>query len=158
LGLENGEVGTWSRAGGDFQLEWAFALSRRSAAPRRGVDSPPGQELLGVISSHGPSRESYRPSLENQEGRRRRLACRPRMRRCLLKGCEQSFHPRQARQRYCGQRCREGARKRSRRKAQERYRETATGSKNGTGKAGATASASRAGNHQSQRQLTALRG
>jgi hypothetical protein len=24
------------------------------------VDSPPGQELLGVITSHGPSRESYR--------------------------------------------------------------------------------------------------
>src|SRR5947208_2345602 len=64
---------------------------------------------------------------ENQEGRRRRLPCRPRMRRCLLKGCEQSFHPRQARQRYCGQRCREAARKWSRRKAQERYRETAAG-------------------------------
>ena len=24
------------------------------------MDSPPGQELLGVITSHGPSRESYR--------------------------------------------------------------------------------------------------
>jgi hypothetical protein len=64
---------------------------------------------------------------ENQEGRRRRLPCRPRMRRCLLKGCEQRFHPRQARQRYCSQRCREAARKWSRRKAQERYRETAAG-------------------------------
>ena len=30
--------------------------------PRRGVGSPPGQELLGVITSHGPSRESIRPS------------------------------------------------------------------------------------------------
>lgn len=29
--------------------------------PRRRVDSSPGQELLGVITSHGPSRESYRP-------------------------------------------------------------------------------------------------
>ncbi len=28
--------------------------------PRRGLHSPPGQELLGVITSHGPSRESYR--------------------------------------------------------------------------------------------------
>src|SRR5258708_27501518 len=34
-------------------------MSRRFA-PWRGVDSPPGQELLGVITSHGPSRESYR--------------------------------------------------------------------------------------------------
>ena len=64
---------------------------------------------------------------ENQEGRRRRLPCRPRMRRCLLKGCERSFHPRQARQRYCSERCREAARKWSRWKAQERYRETAAG-------------------------------
>ena len=64
---------------------------------------------------------------ENQEGRRRRLPCRPRTRRCLLKGCEQRFHPRQARQRYCSERCREAARKWSRRKAQERYRETAAG-------------------------------
>src|ERR1041384_568736 len=37
-------------------------MSRRFAAPRRGVDSPPGQELLGVITSHGPYRESYQPS------------------------------------------------------------------------------------------------
>src|SRR5450432_4767255 len=36
-------------------------MSRRFA-PWRGVDSPPGQELLGVITSHGPSRESYRSS------------------------------------------------------------------------------------------------
>jgi hypothetical protein len=64
---------------------------------------------------------------ENQEGRRKRRARRPRMRRCLLKGCEQRFHPRQGRQRYCSQRCREAARKWSRRKAQERYRETAAG-------------------------------
>src|SRR5271169_3970569 len=34
-------------------------MSRRFA-PWRGVDSPPGQELLGVITSHGPYRESYR--------------------------------------------------------------------------------------------------
>jgi hypothetical protein len=64
---------------------------------------------------------------ENQEGRRRRLPCRPRKRRCLLKGCEQRFHPRQARQRYCGQGCREAARKWDRWKAQQRYRETAAG-------------------------------
>ena len=66
---------------------------------------------------------------ENQEaGRRKRNAARrPRMRRCLLKGCEQRFHPCQARQRYCRERCREAARQWSRWKAQQRYRETAAG-------------------------------
>ena len=64
---------------------------------------------------------------ENQEGRPKRLARRPRIRCCLLKGCEQRFHPWQARQRYCSERCRKAARKWSRWKAQERYRETAAG-------------------------------
>ena len=68
--------------------------------------------------------ESPTRHLENQEaGRRKRLRRRPRMRGCLLKGCEQSFHPRQARQRYCSQGCREAARQWSRWKAQQRYRE-----------------------------------
>ena len=58
---------------------------------------------------------------------RRRAVRRPRARRCLLKGCEQRFHPRQARQRYCSEQCREAARKWSRWKAQQRYRETAAG-------------------------------
>jgi hypothetical protein len=62
----------------------------------------------------GPS-ENPTAHPENQEaGRRKRLPCRPRMRRCLLKGCERRFHPRQARQRYCSGRCREAARKWSR--------------------------------------------
>jgi len=65
---------------------------------------------------------------ENQvAGRRKRRARRPRLRRCLLKGCAQRFHPRRARQRYCSERCREEARKWSRWKAQQRYRETAAG-------------------------------
>ena len=64
---------------------------------------------------------------ENQEGRSKRLARRPRTRYCLLKGCEQRFHPRQARQRYCSDGCRKAARKWSRWKAQERYRESAAG-------------------------------
>jgi hypothetical protein len=72
--------------------------------------------------------ESPTRHLENQEGgRRKRLPRRPRMRGCLLKGCEQRFHPRQARQRYCSQRCREAARQWSRWKAQQRYREKAAG-------------------------------
>jgi hypothetical protein len=44
------------------ELECDFAMSRRFAAPQRGADSSPGHELLGVITSHGPSRESNRPS------------------------------------------------------------------------------------------------
>jgi hypothetical protein len=64
---------------------------------------------------------------ENQEGRPKRLARRSRTRCCLLKGCEQRFHPRQARQRYCSDGCRKAARKWSRWKAQERYRESAAG-------------------------------
>jgi hypothetical protein len=73
---------------------------------------------------------------ENQEGRRKRLARQPRMRCCLLKGCEQRFHPRQARQRYCSEHCREAARQWSRWKAQQRYRATAPGQqkRNGQGR------------------------
>src|SRR5271169_200303 len=41
-------------------------MSRRFAAPWRGVPSPPGQELLGVVTSHGPSRESYRSSRKSR--------------------------------------------------------------------------------------------
>ena len=64
---------------------------------------------------------------ENQEGRRKPLPRRPRMRRCLLKGCERRFRPQQARQRYCSQSCREAARKWARHKAQQRYRTTTAG-------------------------------
>ena len=64
---------------------------------------------------------------ENQEGRPKRSARRPRRRSCLLKGCEQRFHPRRARQRYCSEECRKAARKWERWKAQQRYRETAAG-------------------------------
>jgi len=37
-------------------------MIRRSAAPGRGAGSPPGQELLGAFTSHGPFRECYRSS------------------------------------------------------------------------------------------------
>ena len=71
--------------------------------------------------------ESATSHPEKQEGRRKRMARRPRMRLCLLKGCEQHFHPRQARQRYCSANCREAARQWSRWKAQQRYRATPSG-------------------------------
>jgi hypothetical protein len=75
----------------------------------------------------GPPENLTNPRKKQAGGRRKRLARRPRIRLCLLKGCERRFHPRQARQRYCSEVCREAARKWSRRKAQERYRETAAG-------------------------------
>jgi hypothetical protein len=65
--------------------------------PRRGVRSPPGQELLGVATSHGPSRESYRSSRKSRGGTAEASGTPATARRCLLKGCEQRFHPRQAR-------------------------------------------------------------
>ena len=60
-------------------------------------------------------------------GRRKRRARRPRLRWCLLKGCEQRFRPRQGCQRYCSEDCRAAARKWSRWKAQQRYRKTRAG-------------------------------
>ena len=56
-----------------------------------------------------------------------RVRRRPRTRRCLLKGCEQCYRPRQASQRYCREECQEAARAWSRWKAQERYRGTEGG-------------------------------
>jgi hypothetical protein len=64
---------------------------------------------------------------EKQEGRRKPSPRRPRMRRCLLKGCEQRFRPGQANQRYCSQGCLAAARKWARQKAQQRYRTTTAG-------------------------------
>ena len=47
---------------------------------------------------------------------------RPRLRRCLLKGCERRFRPRRPWSRYCGDECRRKARQWSRWKAQKEYR------------------------------------
>ena len=67
------------------------------------------------------------PTGQNENQAPRRLAHRPRSRRCLLKGCEQRFHPQQAGERYCSDCCRQAARKWRRWKAQQRYRTTAAG-------------------------------
>jgi hypothetical protein len=85
----------------------------------------------------GPAENStLHPANQGARGRkrwarRRRGALRARW--CLLKGCEQRFHPRQARQRYCSQRCREAARQWSQWKAQQRYREKAAGKRKRNG-------------------------
>src|ERR1700690_3103819 len=72
--------------------------------------------------------ESPTAQLKNEKASwRKQLARRPRMRRCLLKGCEQRFHPRQAHQRYCSERCRQAGRKWAGEKAQQRCREAAAG-------------------------------
>jgi len=67
----------------------------------------------------GPPESLTRPRKNQAAGRRKR---RPRRRLCLLKGCEQRFHPRHARQRYCSAECRAKAEKWRRWKAQQKYR------------------------------------
>jgi hypothetical protein len=65
---------------------------------------------------------------QNQEASRSvHLARRPRRRVCLLKGCEQPFHPQQALERYCCARCQENTREWSKWKAQQKYRATLAG-------------------------------
>src|SRR6266581_1818231 len=75
----------------------------------------------------GPPENRTKPAEKQECGQRRRVHRRPRTRQCLLKGCEQRFHPRQARQRYCRTECRKEARRWSRWKAQQRYRATRAG-------------------------------
>src|SRR5450432_1793599 len=75
----------------------------------------------------GPTENLTGPRKRQAGGRRKQSGRRPRQRCCLLKGCEQRFHPRQAGQRYCSEGCRKAARKWSRWKAQQRYRETVAG-------------------------------
>jgi hypothetical protein len=91
--------------------------------PGRGVDPLQG---VSFWESSPPMGLFENPTghPENQESRRRRLPRRPQMRCCLLKGCEERFHPGQAGQRYCSGECREAAREWSRWKAQQRYRAT----------------------------------
>jgi hypothetical protein len=84
-------------------------------------------ELLGACTPMGPPENPTDKAKNQGPGRRKRPIRRPRMRRCLLKGCEQWFHPRRARQRYCSAECRQAARQWSRWKAQQSYRATAVG-------------------------------
>ena len=75
----------------------------------------------------GPSENPTNPGKNRRPWRRRQAGRRRRTRLCLLKGCEQRFRPRQARQRYCSLECRAAARQWSQWKAQQRYRETTVG-------------------------------
>ncbi len=75
----------------------------------------------------GPAEDSTLLAGDQESGQRKGPTRRPRTRGCLLKGCEQRFHPLQARQRYCSQQCRRAARQWSRWKAQRSYRATTAG-------------------------------
>jgi len=65
----------------------------------------------------------YLCSCHDDQGPRRRFPAR----RCLLKGCEQSFQPRQPQSRYCSAACQQAARRWRRRHASQRYRASKQG-------------------------------
>jgi hypothetical protein len=73
----------------------------------------------------GPDEDSTLPAEVREPGQP--LGWRPRTRCCLLKGCERRFRPQRAGQRYCSDECQRAARRWSRWKAQQNYRETAAG-------------------------------
>jgi hypothetical protein len=78
----------------------------------------------------GPDKDFTRPAGQNHRSAARsrgRARSAPRARHCLLKGCEQRFHPERATQRYCSEPCRRAARRWSRWKAQQSYRATGPG-------------------------------
>ena len=77
----------------------------------------------------GPTQHPPKPDPNQERSRRaaKRRNRRPRMRRCLLKGCERRFRPKHPWSRYCGDDCRGKARRWSRWKAQQRYRATGLG-------------------------------
>lgn len=71
-------------------------------------------------------------------GRKKQTVTRKRTsrrRRRLLKGCEQAFQPRHARQRYCSPGCQQAAKDWSQWKARQRYRATKRAKQNATTRA-----------------------
>ena len=73
--------------------------------------SAAGKNQVGHFQTGGPGRRSRRP-----QGRV-----------CLLKGCERRFRPVHPMTRYCGEGCREGARRWREWKARHRYRQSEGG-------------------------------
>jgi len=74
---------------------------------------------MGLLENPTNDGEKQAPARRNRRA--------PRTRRCLLKGCERRYRPRQARQRYCCGQCRKEARAWSRWRAQRKYRDTKPG-------------------------------
>jgi hypothetical protein len=77
----------------------------------------------------GPLQDPPQERVNQERSRRtpKRRKRRPRLRRCLLKGCERQFRPKHPWSRYCGDDCRNKARRWLRWKAQQRYRATRQG-------------------------------
>jgi hypothetical protein len=90
-----------------------------------------GRSLWESSPPMGPPESLTRPRKNQAAGRWKR---RPRRRLCLLKGCEQRFHPRHARQRYCSAECRAKAEKWRRWKAQQKYRISDSGKQKRNGR------------------------
>src|ERR1019366_2869028 len=109
-------------------------LSRRFA-PWRGGDSPPGQELLGVITSHGPSRESYRSSRKSR-GSAEAIAPSAADAAVSAEGVRGALSPTAGTPALLRRGMPGGGTEWSRRKAQERYRETAVGQQKRNGQSG----------------------
>jgi len=77
----------------------------------------------------GPTQDppQRRANQERSRGATKRRKRRPRLRKCLLKGCERRFRPKYPWSRYCGDECRRKARRWLQWKAQKRYRATGHG-------------------------------
>ena len=91
------------------------------------MDSPPGQELLGVITSHGPSRESYRPSRKSRGWPAEAIGPPAADAALSAERVRAALSSPAGAPALLQRECREAARKWSRWKAQQRYRETAAG-------------------------------
>jgi hypothetical protein len=102
----------------DFQCLIRRGSQLRGCRQYVGGATPQNSAGLWHLKTRDEGLEA-RVGADREAGRRKRLTRRPRTRRCLLKGCEQRFRPRQVRQRYCSDRCREAARDWSLWKAQE---------------------------------------
>src|SRR5450432_3434195 len=107
-------------------------MIRRSAAPRRGVPSPPEQELLGAMTSHGPFPRVLQaiPKIKRAAGGNGRHAgsgVRPGRGGACSKDVSGGFVRDKRGSAIAAKPCRKAARAWSRWKAQERYRDTATG-------------------------------
>lgn len=73
----------------------------------------------------GPPENPTRHLEKQAASGRKRPVRRPRARCCLLKGCEQRFHPGHARQRYCSEERSKAAQEWAEWKARQKYRATA---------------------------------
>ena len=90
--------------------------------------SPPRLELLGAGPPMAPSEDpSTFPANQPRSRTTRRRARRPRLRRCLMKGCSVRFRPIHHLDRYCSTECTEEARQWSLWKARRKYRSSKKG-------------------------------